>query len=195
VQIDAVDTDAATAGVDCVVDNGDDEREVFMALKEAAATLSPIVRNRLHGIPQYILEYSDLVVSNAVQRPFLKPILLAGPAAGDKMVLLQTLADEFPDVFAFPSVFTDEPVLPPADPGDSRCGAACCACGGWFRLSAHDTCLSSVARRCSIWANLAPVRIAPGREWTTSCASPSPKSLFTVAPVHATCAGPCRLDG
>lgn len=95
-----------------------------MALKEAAAALSPIVRNRLHGIPQYILEYADLVVSNAVERPFLKPILIAGPVAGEKAVLLQTLADEFPDVFAFPAVVTDEAEGPLPDPGDGRCAAA-----------------------------------------------------------------------
>lgn len=131
--MEAVDAGAAAAGVDCVVDNGDDARDVFMALKECAATLSPIVRNRLHGIPQYILEYADLVVSNAVERPFLKPILVAGPAAGEKAALLQTLADEFPDVFAFPAVVTDEPEGPPEDPGDARCGAVLL----WRELRAH----------------------------------------------------------
>lgn len=123
-QVEAVDADSRGAGADCVVDNGDDAREVFMALKEAAATLSPIVRNRLHGIPQYILEYADLIVSNAVERPFLKPILVAGPVAGEKAALLQTLADEFPDVFAFPAIITDEAAGPLEDPGDGRCAAA-----------------------------------------------------------------------
>jgi hypothetical protein len=107
--------------VDTAIPNVDDPRAVYQDLKEAISALSPIVRNRLHGIPQYILEYSDLVISNQVEKPFLMPILVSGPVAGEKWTLLQTVADEFPDVFAFPALYTDEQAAPPADPDAERC--------------------------------------------------------------------------
>lgn len=100
--------------------NVDQPLAVFRSLKEAAATLSPIVRNRISGIPQYILEYADLVVANHVQAPFLKPILLTGPDTGERDSLLQALADEFPDVFEFGPVVSDELEVPPVDPVLSR---------------------------------------------------------------------------
>jgi hypothetical protein len=95
--------------------NLDDEQAVLRSLKEAAANLSPIVRNRLHGIPQYILEYSDVVIANHVQAPFLKPIVVTGPDTGERAKLLQALADEFPDVFMFAPTVTDERVLEEVD--------------------------------------------------------------------------------
>jgi hypothetical protein len=114
---------AAAADKDChKVDNCDDLRSVYWNIKEAIATLSPIVRNRLHGIPSYILEYADLVISNQVEKPFLKPVLLLGPCTDEKRSLLQTLADELPDVFAFPQLVTDEPAGLPKDPYAGRCG-------------------------------------------------------------------------
>ena len=102
--------------VDAIVPNVDDSQAVLRSLKEAAAMLSPIVRNRICGIPQYILEYSDLVVANHVQAPFLKPIVVTGPDTGERAELLQALADEFPDVFVFAPVVSDEPTNPPSDP-------------------------------------------------------------------------------
>jgi hypothetical protein len=105
-QVAAVEDDLSL--VDAVVMNVDDRLSVLHSLKEAVATLSPIVRNRICGIPQYILEYADLVVANHVQAPFLKPILVTGPDTGDLCGLLQALADEFPDVFSFPACISDE---------------------------------------------------------------------------------------
>lgn len=138
VQVDSVEA------TDChVVDNIDDEKHVFWDIKEAIATLSPIVRNRLHGIPAYILDYADLIVSNQVEKPFLKPVLVTGPCTTEKWDFLQTLADEFPDVFAFPQVYTDEPADRPADPHATRCAIpslyaliqlAACFVASWKRL-------------------------------------------------------------
>jgi hypothetical protein len=104
------------------VDNNDDVRGVYWNVKESIATLSPIVRNRLHGIPSYILDYADLIISNQVEKPFLEPVLLLGPCTDEKQRLLQTLADEFPDVFAFPQLVTDELAALPKDPYFGRCG-------------------------------------------------------------------------
>jgi hypothetical protein len=38
--------------------------QVYAALKEAISTLSPIIRNRLRGLPAYVLDYSDLIPPN-----------------------------------------------------------------------------------------------------------------------------------
>ena len=111
-----------------IVENVDDRKAVYWDVKEAIATLSPIVRNRLHGIPAYILDYADLIVSNQVERPFLKAVLLLGPCTDEKWQYLQTLADEFPDVFAFPELVTDEPAARPPDPHASRCAGVPRAC-------------------------------------------------------------------
>ena len=104
-----------------IVSNGDDRKQTYWAMKEAVASLSPIVRNRLHGIPAYILDYADLIIANHVEKPFLKPVLVTGPCTDEKWDLLQTLADEFPDVFAFPPVYTDEPAARPEDPLANTC--------------------------------------------------------------------------
>jgi hypothetical protein len=111
---------AAASGCSLVV-NTLEQRLVYWHIKEAIATLSPIVRNRLHGIPAYILDYADLIVSNQVEKPFLKPVLLTGPCTDEKWDFLQTLTDEFPDVFAFPKIYTDEPGSRPADPYTGKC--------------------------------------------------------------------------
>lgn len=50
----------------------------YQGLKEAISELSPVIRNRLRGMPAYVLDYSDLIPSNTVERPFLKPIVIAG---------------------------------------------------------------------------------------------------------------------
>lgn len=115
--------DGAAAHKCAIIDNGDDRKATYWRIKEAIATLSPIVRNRLHGIPAYILDYADLIISNQVEQPFLKPVLLTGPCTDEKWDFLQTLADEFPDVFAFPTVYTDEPAERPADPHANACAS------------------------------------------------------------------------
>lgn len=38
--------------------------QVYTALKEAISRLSPIIRNRLRGLPAYVLDYSDLIPPN-----------------------------------------------------------------------------------------------------------------------------------
>jgi hypothetical protein len=53
--------------------------DVYHALKEAISGLSPIIRSRLRGLPAYVLDYSDLIPPNLVEKPFLKPVVLAGP--------------------------------------------------------------------------------------------------------------------
>ena len=101
-----------------MVENTDDKKQVYWDIKEAISTLSPIVRNRLHGIPAYILDYADLIIANQVEKPCLKPVLLCGPDTVEKWDFLQTLADEFSDVFAFPQLYTDEPAAQLPDPHD-----------------------------------------------------------------------------
>ena len=41
-----------------------DLQPAYHALKEAISTLSPIIRNRLRGLPAYVLDYSDLIPPN-----------------------------------------------------------------------------------------------------------------------------------
>lgn len=55
---------------------------VYHGLKEAISTLSPIIRNRLRGLPAYVLDYSDLIPPNMVEKPFLKPVIVSGPHTG-----------------------------------------------------------------------------------------------------------------
>eukprot|EP00798_Chlamydomonas_sp_ICE-L_P023777 gene23777-9336_t len=75
--------------------------EVYLALKEAISTLSPIIRNRLRGLPAYVLDYSDLIPPNLVEKPFLKPVIISGPSIWERK--------EFPDVFAIPVKTTTRP--------------------------------------------------------------------------------------
>lgn len=46
---------------------------------------------------------------SSVEKPFLKPVILAGPNVGERRKLLEMLAEEFPDVFAFPRQHTTRP--------------------------------------------------------------------------------------
>lgn len=87
--------------IDFVVNNNTLD-EAYLGVKEAIATLHPIVRNRLFGLPGYMLDYADLISPNSMEQPFLKPVLLAGPNVGDRKKMLDMLVKEFPDVFAFP---------------------------------------------------------------------------------------------
>ncbi len=84
--------------------------EVYHALKEAISTLSPIIRNRLRGLPAYVLDYSDLIPPNLVEKPFLKPVIISGPTTGERSKLIEQLVTEFPDVFAFPRLTTTRPL-------------------------------------------------------------------------------------
>jgi hypothetical protein len=61
----------APAAFDHVVPNGDAAGAVYAGLKEAISCLSPVIRNRLHGLPAYVLDYSDLIAPNrcAAARP------------------------------------------------------------------------------------------------------------------------------
>lgn len=45
----------------------------------------------------------------SVEKPFLKPVILAGPHVGERRKLLEMLAEEFSDVFAFPRQHTTRP--------------------------------------------------------------------------------------
>ena len=38
--------------------------KVYHSLKEAISGLSPVIRNRLRGLPAYVLDYSDLISPN-----------------------------------------------------------------------------------------------------------------------------------
>ncbi|GAX74660.1 hypothetical protein CEUSTIGMA_g2108.t1 [Chlamydomonas eustigma] len=84
----------------------DSDTGVYYQLKEAISTLSPIIRNRLRGLPAYVLDYSDLIAPNLVEKPFLKPVIISGPSTGERTALLEQLVREFPDVFAFPQLTT-----------------------------------------------------------------------------------------
>lgn len=83
--------EAAKPGVfDHIVPNNE-LPEVYHGLKEAISTLSPIIRNRLRGLPAYVLDYSDLIPPNLVEKPFLKPVILLGPSTGERAALISDL--------------------------------------------------------------------------------------------------------
>lgn len=86
---------------DNIIENNDVE-STYAEIKEAISSLSPIIRNRLRGLPSYVLDYSDLIPSNSVEKPFLKPVLICGPTTGEKGILIERLVSEFPDVFGLP---------------------------------------------------------------------------------------------
>jgi hypothetical protein len=44
--------------------------------------------------------------TRSVEKPFLKPVIIAGPHTGERSALMHRLAEEFPDVFAFPRAHT-----------------------------------------------------------------------------------------
>lgn len=44
-----------------------------------------------------------------MEKPFLKPVILAGPNTGERRKLLEMLVGEFPDVFAWPGQHTTRP--------------------------------------------------------------------------------------
>ncbi|EFJ40819.1 adenylate kinase [Volvox carteri f. nagariensis] len=95
--------------IDNVVENVDDSEAVYLDVKEAISTLSPIIRNRLHGLPAYVLDYADLIAPNLVEKPFLKPVVITGPTTGERRAIMEQLVHEFPDVFAYPRYTTTKP--------------------------------------------------------------------------------------
>ena len=45
-------------------DSWPDMEKVYYDLKVAISVLSPVIRNRLRGLPDYVLDYSDVIPSN-----------------------------------------------------------------------------------------------------------------------------------
>ena len=73
---------AATPGLFNSIIQQSSSAAVLVAIKEAVSVLSPLIRNRLRGLPAYVLDYADLIPSNTVERADLKPVLLAGELHG-----------------------------------------------------------------------------------------------------------------
>ena len=84
----------------------DDYEKFFMEVKEAISVLSPIIRNRIRGLPPYLLDYSDLIPSNSVEKPDVKPVIIAGPDDTVNERIISALIEEFPDVFGFALRYT-----------------------------------------------------------------------------------------
>ena len=100
-----------------------DEYETFYhKVKETISPLSPIIRNRIRGLPPYLLDYSDLIPSNSVEKPDVKPVFIAGP---DDVIVDRVVSDlirEFEDVFGLALKYTTDAELAkesPQDLGDS----------------------------------------------------------------------------
>ena len=94
-----------TGKFDFVLSNNNMD-SVYMAMKESIATISPVIRNRLRGLPAYVLDYSDLIPANSVEEAFNKPVAVAGPVTTDKKDLFKLLIEEFDDVFGFAPLTT-----------------------------------------------------------------------------------------
>jgi len=87
----------------------DDADALFYQFKVRCAELSPVVRNRLLGLPSYILDYSDVIPANETETPKIKPVAVVGPNFLEKSDCVRRVAREFPEVFAFPQIVTTEP--------------------------------------------------------------------------------------
>ena len=104
----------AKQGIAKATDDGDvfdilidrDYDNLYSQTKSVISQLSPVIRNRLKGLPAYVLDYADVIPSNSVERPVAKPVLLAGPPSKTKSKLVQDLMSEFPDVFCIPTIHT-----------------------------------------------------------------------------------------
>jgi hypothetical protein len=161
----------APATIDCIVDNTDDAPAVYDAVKEAISTLSPIIRNRLHGLPAYVLDYADLIAPNLVEKPFLKPVVITGPSTGERpgprgRRLLRAGPGGGAANGAMAAVEDAVVQLPSGLGGQSLCCAAgradtagqvhrrTCAC-------ARDACLTSCDRLCA--PRLSPARAGERR--------------------------------
>ena len=90
-----------------------DPDQLFYQFKVRCAELSPVVRNRLLGLPSYILDYADVIPANKTQKPKVKPVVVSGPNFLEKNECVRRVYEEFGDeVFAFPQIVTTEPVSP-----------------------------------------------------------------------------------
>lgn len=98
----------------------DDYETFLMEVKEAISVLSPIIRNRIRGLPPYLLDYSDLIPSNSVEKPDVKPVVIAGPddTVNDKVI--SALFEEFPDVFGFALRYTNNEELADQEHGEDE---------------------------------------------------------------------------
>ena len=90
----------------------DDEDDLYYQFKVQCASLSPIIRNRLLGLPAYVLDYSDVIPANETERPVVKPVVLTGPNFLEKAALYRKVSAEFPEVFAYPKIITTKPLEP-----------------------------------------------------------------------------------
>ncbi|KAK3280983.1 adenylate kinase [Cymbomonas tetramitiformis] len=80
---------------------------LYLKLKTTISLLSPVIRNRLRGLPAYVLDYADVIPSNSVERMNAKPVVVCGPQIrGSKAKLIEKLVDEFPGVFGSVTVHT-----------------------------------------------------------------------------------------
>lgn len=68
--------------IDLFINNSGNLDQMYADFKNCISTLSPLVRNRLNGLPSYVLDYSDLITSNSVEKPFIKIVMLIGPSDG-----------------------------------------------------------------------------------------------------------------
>ena len=90
----------------------DDMEDLYYQMKVAVSVLSPIIRNRLKGLPAYVLDYSDVIPANSTERTVIKPVVLAGPSHLEKAELSRLIVEEFPEVFAYPKLVTTKPIRP-----------------------------------------------------------------------------------
>ena len=98
----------------------DDPGDLYYEFKVCCATLSPIVRNRLYGLPPHILDYSDVIPANKTEKVIVKPVILVGPNFLEKAELQRLIFEEFPEVFHRPQIVTTRPLVPdyPAEDDD-----------------------------------------------------------------------------
>lgn len=55
------------------------------------------------------IKLAYMLLCFSVEKPFLKPVVLAGPSTGERRKLLEMLVAEFPEVFAWPRQHTTRP--------------------------------------------------------------------------------------
>ena len=70
-------------------------RRSLQSFKVRCAELSPIVRNRLLGLPARA-GLPDVIPANETEKPVVKPVVLTGPNFLEKADLVRRVTDEFP---------------------------------------------------------------------------------------------------
>ena len=73
----------------------DDPGDLYYEFKVCCATLSPIVRNRLYGLPPHILDYSDVIPANKTEKVIVKPVILWARTSGESRAS-GLIFEEFP---------------------------------------------------------------------------------------------------